>query len=304
MTNNNKTLRLFHIVAASLFLLCVVAGASAKVSAPAKFKSEVDTLDYDVRSNQGDVPWMTIAQASDRERHSLCQGASPEKPLAEQREKRGPINALFDFIAPVQVHLHEANLRDEEEGPASAYRYLNSITTFSLLIDYENEVKSLMALYAVAAGDCQEAEKIYRELIEKNKGDATYYKEMGTFLELYTDRSTEALLFFEKALELSPQHPVIMHSISRVLNKQGRLDEALEMISNAVSLMEKSPYLEAQEPSTQVWIMSNYGGLLWETGNKEKAVEIWCDAMRKELVIDEKRMSLYLRLKGLNDIHC
>ena len=307
MTNNNKTQRLFYMVIASLFLLCVVAGAVAKVSAPNKFKSKADDLGEDVPSNQGEVPGMTIAQAFDRKGHGKCENPYIERESLEEKENLGPVGTLFHAVLPIRFNLGHAELRDSWDGPASAYSYLNSVySPTSLLTSSKEELMFAKAGYAWQAGYCREAEKLYRMLIAENEKEAKYYAAMGDFLAERTERSAEALLFLEKALELSPQHPAIMSSISRALHKQDRLEEALEKSSEAVSLMEKSPYTEVQEMQFQIGILVQHGDLLWDMDRKQDAISFWCDAMRKDLPNIEKiqTLSKYLSRQGLNNIPC
>ena len=306
MTNNNKTQRLFYMVITSLFLLCVVAGAVAKVSAREELKSKAGALSADVRDNQKE-PGMTIAQAFDRKGHRKCENPYIERESLEEKENLGPVGTLFHAVLPIRFNLGHAELRDGWDGPASAYSYLNSVySPAGLLTASKEELMFAKAGYAWQAGYCREAEKLYRMLIAENEQEAKYYAAMGDFLAERTERSAEALLFLEKALELSPQHPAIMSSISRALSRQGRLEKALEKSSEAVILMEKSPYTEAQEMQFQIGILVQHGDLLWEMESRKEAISFWCDAMRKDLSNIEKiqTLSKYLSRQELNTIPC
>lgn len=160
----------------------------------------------------------------------------------------------------------------EEVGANAAYYYLSSI---DLLFNSE-DLMFVQADYAWQAGHYKEAEDLYRALIERNPEEATYYNNLGYLLVRHTDRIVEAGLILEQALEMAPNDPAIMDSFGWALYRQGRLEQALDVISEAVSLMDNNP--DPEEFQARIETMAHYGELLWELGSRQDAVEVWREA--------------------------
>lgn len=160
----------------------------------------------------------------------------------------------------------------EQRGSSAAYYYLSSI---DLLFDSE-ALMLAQAYYAEEAGLYDEAEALYRSLIDKNPEEALYYNNLGYLLASHTDRIVEAGLILEQALELSPNDPFILDSFGWALYQQGRWGQALQMIEKSVRLMASSS--DPAQLQARIEGMAHYGELLWETGDRQEAVEVWREA--------------------------
>lgn len=169
--------------------------------------------------------------------------------------------------------LGRAEYLEDEYDARAAYLYLSSIDLF-----LDSELLMLVqADYAKEAGLYEAAENLYRSLIERDPENADYYNYLGYMLVEHTDRLVEAGLVLEKALELAPEDPLIMDSLGWALYHSGRPEEALELIGQALELMD---VMEIEDEQARIETMAHYGEILWELGYTEKAVDVWYEAWR------------------------
>ena len=179
---------------------------------------------------------------------------------------------------------------------------------------------SVRVAYAWKAERFEQAEHLFRALINSSPNNYINYSNLGNMLLANTERIVEAGLFLEKATELAPEHPLMMAYFGSALHRQGNLKKALEVTGKAVHLMENSPQsqklLVGLRPITgdhypETWgkiqILARYGELLWESGSEEKASKILCDALRMDINNRERNANLSAALSrhGLEGkIHC
>ncbi len=208
---------------------------------------------------------------------------------------------FLEAIIPLSFNLEIAGRLHEEQGPDAAYHYLSSISALSAV----SKVNLIMAraAYAAEAGRHKHAEDLYLTLISHSNPEArsVVYANLGSMLLDQTDRTLDAMLYLEKAVELHPGHPRIMSDFGWSLYRQGNLLKALKVTGDAVHLMENSPRAQKlllnlqslvvsqdAETSVKVVILTRYGELLWESGSRGEASEIWCDALRLD-ILNRKR---------------
>lgn len=110
-----------------------------------------------------------------------------------------------------------------------------------------------------------------------NDGDnADVLNALGYTLADRTERYEEALEYIQKAHRLKPEQPAIIDSLGWVLYRLGRHEEALNYLKQAYAL-QKDPEIAA-----------HLGELLWVTGDKAGAREIW----NQGLALDEDNRAL------------
>ena len=106
-------------------------------------------------------------------------------------------------------------------------------------------------------------EKDMRALIEIQPENAHAYNALGYTLADQTDRFDEAFELIKKALELSPDDPFILDSMGWVHYRKGNYEEAINYLRQALD------YKEDAE------IAAHLGEVLWLSGSKQEAREIW-----------------------------
>jgi tetratricopeptide (TPR) repeat protein len=106
-------------------------------------------------------------------------------------------------------------------------------------------------------------------VIEKEPRNALALNALGYTLTNKTNRHDEALVYIEKALEISPNDPAIIDSMGWVQFQLGNYDEAVSFLRKAIAL-------EADHE-----IAAHLGEALWVSGMKTEAKEVWDDALAK-----------------------
>jgi len=102
-----------------------------------------------------------------------------------------------------------------------------------------------------------------RRVLELKPDDADAMNALGYTLADRTDAKGEALALIEKALALKPGEPAIIDSLGWVQYRLGNLDAALAQLRTA---FQKQPDAE---------IAAHLGEVLWVSGKKEEARQVW-----------------------------
>ncbi len=110
-------------------------------------------------------------------------------------------------------------------------------------------------------GELQRAEKLYRDYLERKPHIPQAWFLMGTCL-LQQERHAEAVIYFEKAIEMKPDFPASYGNLIIALKKLGRIEDAAEIIS----------LIDEQEPSKD-WIDTyvNAGSTFYELRDLNRA---------------------------------
>lgn len=107
------------------------------------------------------------------------------------------------------------------------------------------------------------AEADLKRVLSNDGDNADVLNALGYTLADRTRRYEEALEYIQKAHKLKPEQPAIIDSLGWVLYRLGRREEALNYLKQAYAL-QKDPEIAA-----------HLGELLWVTGDKAGAREIW-----------------------------
>ncbi len=120
------------------------------------------------------------------------------------------------------------------------------------------------------SGNISAAEADLRSIIARSPDNATALNALGYTLTNRTDRHDEARQLIEKALRLTPNEPAILDSMGWVLYRQGELEQSLKFLTRA--------YANFPDPE----VAAHLGEVLWVSGNKAGAMNIWRGAMRQD----------------------
>lgn len=107
-----------------------------------------------------------------------------------------------------------------------------------------------------------------RKILEQQPDHPQALNALGYTLADRTDRHQEAYELIKRALELSPGDFYILDSMGWVLYRLGRMDEAIKYLQEAIAL----------RPDPE--IAAHLGEVLWVTGNKDAAREVWDTALK------------------------
>ncbi|MBF2735935.1 MAG: tetratricopeptide repeat protein [Betaproteobacteria bacterium AqS2] len=132
----------------------------------------------------------------------------------------------------------------------------------------EEEIMFYRAYYASKAGLIDEAESIYRELIEIDPDFGWYYNALGYLLvENRYSRLDEAEILLEIALDLEPGQPAIIHSYGRLLQERGDYEGARIEFEQAKEMLDEQD-IDYFDPDYEhlVEIIGSYAEILLFTG--------------------------------------
>lgn len=130
-----------------------------------------------------------------------------------------------------------------------------------------SDLQYMRSMLYEAQGNLAAMERDMRLILERDPDNATVLNALGYTLADRTDRLIEAELMITRALQLQPDEPAIIDSMGWVKYRLGELEEALTYLQRAYALF----------PDPEV--AAHYGEVLWVTGDKDQAMEIWRAAL-------------------------
>lgn len=169
--------------------------------------------------------------------------------------------------------------RAEAEILTNADRLNEAIEVYSLALDEFPENSDLLYARAMLAEkldrlDVLEAD--LRSILSREPNNAEALNALGYTLADRTDRYDEALELIKQALALQPDDYYIVDSMGWVMYRMGRHQESIEHLRRAMTLSDDSE------------IAAHLGEVLWVTGDKQEAQEIWNTAL--ESTPDDERL--------------
>lgn len=109
-----------------------------------------------------------------------------------------------------------------------------------------------------------------RQLVKLDPNNAEALNALGYTLTNSGKDQAEALTLIEKALALKPGEPAIIDSLGWAQYRLGNLDEAVKQLRIAY----------AKQPDAE--IAAHLGEVLWKSGHKDEAKEIWTQGRKKD----------------------
>ncbi|WP_370681207.1 tetratricopeptide repeat protein [Comamonas sp. GB3 AK4-5] len=168
----------------------------------------------------------------------------------ERLKRRAEVRLLREADAPQEAYLLQRTLLDQSPD--------------------DNDIAYDTALLAEKAGKFDTAERLLRDIIERQPDYQHAYNALGYALVERNERLDEAKALIQKALEMSPKDPYIMDSLGWVEFKLGNNAQALTLLENAYGLRD------------DVEIGAHLGEVLWQQGQTTRARAIWKRALDRE----------------------
>jgi tetratricopeptide (TPR) repeat protein len=147
----------------------------------------------------------------------------------------------------------------------------------------DNDLVYDQAMVAEKLNRLDEMERLLRRLIELRPDNQNAYNALGYSFADRKIRLDEARTLIQKAVQLAPEDPFIADSLGWVEFRLGNTAEALRILEAA--------YKTRPDPE----IGAHFGEVLWTSGQKERAVTIWKEA----LLSDAENETLQETLKRL-----
>ena len=147
----------------------------------------------------------------------------------------------------------------------------------------DDEARYQLAMLAERLGDLDSMERLLRQVIATEPGNALAYNALGYALADRNMRLPEARALLEKALALAPDNAMIQDSVGWVAFRQGDLATAKTHLETAY----------AQLPDAEIG--AHLGEVLWQMGQPDAARAVW----RKAYDADPENAALAATLKRL-----
>jgi tetratricopeptide (TPR) repeat protein len=118
------------------------------------------------------------------------------------------------------------------------------------------------------SGDLQEAERLYRQILQEEPSLADAHSYLGVLLQA-VGRGQEALACFEQVVLLNPDQANAHNNLGNAFRCQGRLEEAVACLRQALRLNPQHAYAH-----------NNLGAALLDQGHRALAIECYRQALR------------------------
>ena len=165
----------------------------------------------------------------------------------------------------IRIYRAEAEILAKRKDFEEAMQVYNSA-----LADFPEDTDLLYsrAMLAEKMDDLEQLERDLRAILAREPNNADALNALGYTLADRTDRHAEAYEFVKRAYELKPDDHYVIDSMGWTLYRMGRHQEALMHLRRAMALN--------GDPE----IAAHLGEVLWMTGDKKGAMEIWDTALK------------------------
>ncbi len=109
----------------------------------------------------------------------------------------------------------------------------------------------------------KDSEKDLRTILEIDPDNANALNALGFTLSNQPSRISEAMPLIQKAINLNPENPAYMDTMGWLLFKMGRTQDSITMLEKAYKI------------SGDNEIAAHLGEVLWSSGKKDAAKEVW-----------------------------
>jgi tetratricopeptide (TPR) repeat protein len=239
--------------------------ASRAVALQARTRAELDA--------PGALPWLTIAQAfADAGRHAA--GSDFLAALATSEVRMRPNAAAR--IATACFALDAAAGGRAERSIAlldlSRARGVRPFAGPERVVDRDaDEVYLLAGLYAMVH-DQAGARAILKEALRRDPQHAMSMNNLGWDRLEAGEQGDAVITLIEGAYAGRPDDAAILDSIGWLRYKQGRIDEAVELLTRAIAITEGETSLE---------ILDHFGDAAWRHGQRDAARNAWREVVRQ-----------------------
>ncbi|OGI38270.1 MAG: hypothetical protein A2140_09770 [Candidatus Muproteobacteria bacterium RBG_16_62_13] len=166
----------------------------------------------------------------------------------------------------VQLLLAEEQILRDAKRHAEAFELLTAALG---RMPQNNELRYARALTAEKLGHLKVAETDLKDVLKRDPKHAHALNALGYTLADRTNRYAEAKDYLDRALALRPDDPFILDSMGWLMFRLGKNDEAVRYLRQALT------------KRSDAEIAAHLGEVLWVTGRRDEAKEIWNKALRE-----------------------
>ncbi|SCZ57904.1 tetratricopeptide repeat protein [Thiohalomonas denitrificans] len=183
------------------------------------------------------------------------------------------LDAAREYLHGLELGAPEQRLRRVmAEGMllSDAQRHEEAMAVYSRGLESFEGNSDLLYARAMASERVDRIDLLEQDLktiLESEPDNTQALNALGYTLADRTDRYEEAKSYIERAYEQAPADPAIVDSMGWVLYRLGEHEEALNYLRRALSLQHDGE------------IAAHLGEVLWVTGQRDQAREIWDEAL-------------------------
>ena len=173
----------------------------------------------------------------------------------------------------LRIYRAEAEILSKQE------RFAEAILVYDAAVEDFPENSDILYARAMLAEKLDRLDVLesdLRSILSREPNNADALNALGYTLADRTDRLDEALELIRRAFELKPEDHYVVDSMGWIMYRLGRYQEALKHLRRA------------QELNSDSEIAAHLGEVLWVTGDRQGAQEIWDTALRN--APDDKRL--------------
>jgi tetratricopeptide (TPR) repeat protein len=189
--------------------------------------------------------------------------------------KQGQLDAARAHLRKVPAEGEKQRVQlllAEEQILRDAKRYQEAFDLLSAAIGrmpQNNELRYARALTAEKIGQLKVAESDLKDILARDPRHAHALNALGYTLADRTNRYAEAKGYLDRALAERPDDPFILDSMGWLMYRLGKHDEAVRYLRLALT------------KRSDAEIAAHLGEVLWVTGRRDEAKEIWNKALRE-----------------------
>ena len=153
-----------------------------------------------------------------------------------------------------------------------ARRYQQAMDIYNTALDIvpgNSDLLYARALVAEKLGRIDQLEADIQTILKTEPDNAHALNALGFTLADQTDRYEEAYGYLERAIEIMPDDPAIIDSWGWIHYRLGKYEEAIRLLRKALSRLDDAE------------ISAHLGEVLWVSGDREEAREVWQRALQK-----------------------
>jgi len=153
-----------------------------------------------------------------------------------------------------------------------AQRYPDAKEYYTRILDEmpnETSVRYARALIAEKLGELDLLESDLQTILKQEPSNAQVLNALGYTLADRTNRFDEAMKYIKRAFELEPDDAAVVDSMGWIEYRMGNYKQAIEHLRRANDL--------SKDPE----IAAHLGEVLWTSGDKNAAIEIWEGSLKE-----------------------
>ena len=182
-----------------------------------------------------------------------------------------PLVLYDDFIN----YLYISNLYSQAKRGKEAIEAANQALALAKGEERRQIAKLTLATAQQMSGNFQAAEQILREILKQMPDNPIALNNLGYFLLERDERINEALEMIQKAVDISPNNPSFLDSLGWAYFKLNKFDEAEKYLKSAARL-----------DSSSATILEHLGDVYQKQGKTELARTTWQKALKISSDID------------------